>query len=200
MGNRGISFSTGLAAAMALAGAVGCDSGTKEQAKIADIQHEADQKISEAQAAASAKVAEAQQKIDVLQKELADAGAHARSEMQEELDRAKAEADKLAAEATAALARARSAYKESANRQFYEILKETDEVHLKAAKLPAKAKAPIDKAVKDIAAKKADVKKDIDAFDAATLDTLRTTKAKVDMKLHELRQMVHAAKARIPPS
>jgi chromosome segregation ATPase len=198
MGTHGSSFFRGHAAAWVLLAVTGCDSGAKEQAKIADIQHQADQKITEAQSAASAKVAEAEKRIDELQKQLADAGTHVRAEMQEELDRAKAEADKLAAEAAAALARARSAYKESANRQFYEILKDTDELHLKAAKLPAKAKAPIDKSVKDIAAKKTDLKKDIDAFDTATLDTLRTTKAKVDQKLHELRQMVHAARARLP--
>ena len=59
-------------------------------------------------------------------------------------------------------------------------------------------KAQVDQAMKAIATKKDGVKKEIDAFDAATLDTLRTTKAKADQGLAELKQLIHAARAKLP--
>lgn len=174
-----------------------CDSGEKERAKEQDIQHQADLRVAEVQKQAKDQIAAADKKIDELTHELADAGAHARTEIQEELTKAKEDADRLATEAAAALAKARSAYKESANRQYGEILHDTEELHQKAVKAQPKVKAQIDKTVKDVSAKRADVKKAIDAFDNATLDTLNSTRAKVEQRLHELRQMVHAARAKL---
>ena len=52
--------------------------------------------------------------------------------------------------------------------------------------------------MKDIAAKKETVRKDIDAIDTSNLETLRAAKAKADQALAQLKQAIHAAKAKIP--
>jgi len=112
--------------------------------------------------------------------------------------KAKSDADKLAAEAAEALSKARKAYKTMGHSQLVTILKELDEIHAKEASAQPKVKAQVDQALKAIATKKEAVKKDLDAFDNATLETLRTVKAKADQGLAELKQLIHAARAKLP--
>ena len=169
-----------------------CDSAEKEKAKLAEIQRHADDKIAQVERDAKERITAAENKVNELQGALADAGAQAKAEAQEEISKVKEEADKLANEATAALAKARAAYKESARQTFTTILKEGEDLHAKAAKAPPKIKPQIDQGLKDIAAKKEAVTKDITALDSATLETLKAAKAKVDQHLAALKQAIHA--------
>jgi hypothetical protein len=175
----------------------GCDS-DKEKAKIAEIQKQADDRIGQIQREAQEKVAAAEKRLEQLQGDMADAGAAVKAEADEEVAKAKSDADKLAAEAAAAMAKARNAYKDSERKQFAALLKELEEVHAKEASAQPKIKAQVDQSLKAIATKRDAVKKEIDAFDGATLETLRTVKAKADQGLAELKQLIHAARAKLP--
>jgi hypothetical protein len=174
-----------------------CDS-DKEKAKVAEIQKQADDRIAQIQREAQEKIAAGEKKIEQLQSDLVEAGAAAKAEADEEVAKAKSDADKLAAEAAEALTKARNAYKDSARRQFAAVLKELDEVHSKEAGAQPKIKAQVDQALTDVAAKKEAVRKEIDQFDGATLDTLRTVKAKADRGLAELKQQIHTAHTKLP--
>jgi hypothetical protein len=175
----------------------GCDA-DKDKAKIAEIQKQADDRISQIQREAQEKVAAAEKRIDQMQSDLADAGAAVKAEADEEVAKAKSDADKLAAEAAEAIAKARNAYKDSARRQLGSILKDLDEVHTKEASAQPKVKAQVDQALKAVSTKREAVKKEIEAFDGATLETLRTVKTKADQGLAELKQLIHAARAKLP--
>jgi ATP-dependent Zn protease len=73
-----------------------------------------------------------------------------------------------------------------------------DELRVKAAKVPAKTKPQIDKAVKDLVTKRDAAAKEILEIDKATLETLRVAKAKVDQKLALLKQGVRGLHAKLP--
>src|SRR5207244_10959442 len=136
--------------------------------------------------------AEAQRKLDELQRKLADAGAQAKAEAQEEVSKAKAEADKLANDAAQALSKAKAAYKEEERHDLAALAKDMDELRVKAAKAPPKVKAQVDKSVKDLGAKRDAAQKEIQGIDKATLETLRQAKAKVDQRLAELKQAIRS--------
>ncbi len=176
---------------------LGCDA-DKEKAKIAEIQKQADDRIAQIQREAQDKVAAAEKRIDQMQSDSADAGAAVKAEADEEVAKAKSDADKLAAEAAEALSKARNAYKDSERKQLGTLLKELDEIHAKEAGAQPKVKAQVDQSLKGIATKKDAVKKEIDAFDGATLETLKTVKAKADQGLAELKALIHATRAKLP--
>ena len=176
---------------------VSCDS-DKEKAKIAEIQKQADDRIAQIQREAQEKVSSAEKRLEQMQNDLADAGAAVKAEADEEVSKAKSDADKLAAEAAAALAKARAAYKDSARKQFAATLKELEEIHAKEASAQPKVKAQVDQALKAVATKRDAVAKEISAFDGATLETLRSVKGKADQGLAELKQLIHAARAKLP--
>jgi len=166
-------------AAAALVSLVGaCEDPEKEKAKIAELQRKADERIAKIEGETAEKLAAAERKLGELQGQLVEAGVQAKAEADEELAKAKTEADKLTAEANAALKKARAAYKESERRELALLTKELDELKAKAQKAEPKVKAQVDQALKDIATKKEAVRKDIDALDSTTLETLRTAKAK----------------------
>jgi hypothetical protein len=189
-----------LAVAVALSA---CGTSAAEQkSKFDAIQKKADERIAQIEKQGKDQLAEAQKKIDELTKDMSEAGdkakAEAKAEAEEEVSKAHAEADKLAAEAAKALAKARAAYKEDERHQFAELSKDVDALRIKAAKAPAKTKAQIDKAVKDLVAKRDAAAKEIPEIDKATLETLRAAKAKVDQKMALLKQAVHALQAKLP--
>src|SRR5437660_874988 len=166
----------------------GCEDPEKEKA----LQRKTDERISKIQGEASEKVAAAEKKIAELQDQLVEAGAQAKAQADEEVSKVKNEADKLAAEATEALQKARTAYKESERHEFSTLLKELDELRAKAQSAQPKVKTQLDQALKDIATKKDAVRKDIDAFDKATLESLRAAKVKTDQALAQLKQAIHS--------
>jgi hypothetical protein len=184
-----------LGVVIALASA--CDDAEKEKARMAEIQRKADESVSKIQSAAAEKIVAAQRKIDELETLLVEAGAQAKAEAQDDVSKAKSEEDKLAAEATEALKKARAAYKDSERHELATLLKELDEVRANAESAPPKVKTQLDQALRDIAPKKEAVKKDIDAFDAATSETLKAAKAKADQALTSLKQAILAAQAKL---
>jgi hypothetical protein len=173
--------------------AAGCED---EKAK-ADLQKKADERIAKIESQAAEKVATAEKKIAELEGQLAEAGAQAKAEADEEVTKAKGDVDKLASEAADALKKARAAYKDSERHELATLLKELDDVKAKAQSAQPKVKTQVDQALKDITPKKDAVKKDIEAFDTASLETLRAAKAKTDQALAQLKQAIHAAKAKL---
>jgi chromosome segregation ATPase len=175
-----------------------CDGAEKERAKAAAMQKDAEARIAKIEADAKAKLDDAQKKIDELEKQIAETGDKAKAEVDEEVGKAKADAERFEKEAAEALGKARAAYKESANFRLADAAKDLAEGRAKAQKAPAKVKADFDRAYKDIVAKETALQKDIAAFDKATLDTLKQTKAKVDQELFVIKQLVKAARAKLP--
>ena len=160
---------------------VGCEN---TQAK--ELQRKTDERIAKIEAESQEKVAAAEKKIVELQGQLVEAGAQAKAEADEEVSKVKSEADKLASDATNALRKARAAYKENERHELAAALKELDEVKAKAQTAQAKVKTQVDQALKDI-----------DAIDTATLETLKAAKAKADQALAQLKQAIHAARAKL---
>ena len=146
---------------------------------------------------AADKIALAQKKIDELENMLVDAGAQAKTQTELEVSKAKSEEEKLAAAAADALKKARAAYQDSERRELAALSKDLDEIRAKAQSAPPKVKTEVDRALKDVAPKKDAVKKDIDAFDAATLETLKTAKAKTDRALTSLKQAIASARGKL---
>ena len=183
--------------------AAGCGpSATEQKAKFDDIQKKADDHVAAMEKQYKDQLATAQKSIDECQQKVTDATtqaeAKAKAEVEEEVTKAHAEADKLAADAAKALARAKAAYKEEERKDFAGLSKEVDELRVKATKAPAKTKAAIDKSVKDLVTKRDAAAKEIPDIDKATLETLRTAKAKVDQKLAILKQAVAGLRAKLP--
>src|SRR5262249_27599067 len=144
------------------------------------------------------KIAAAEAKLQDLQNAMADAGAQAKAEAEEELAKAKSELDKLAAEAALALDKARAAYKDAERQKLTALVKDVDELKPKAAKAAAKVKPQVDQALKDIAGKEDAVRKQITEFDTASVESLKTTKAKTEQKLAELSQAVRSLRTKLP--
>ncbi|HEX9296074.1 MAG TPA: hypothetical protein VF881_09560 [Polyangiaceae bacterium] len=176
---------------LSVAGA--CGDSDKEKLK-----RQADERVAQAEKDAKEKVAAAERKVEELEAQLVDAGAQVRAEAEEEVSKAKTEADKLASDATHALAKARAAYKESERRELNTAMKDVDEIKAKAASAQPKVKTQVDTALKDVAVKKEALRKEIDGFDKATLENLRTVKAKADKALVDLKKSIHTARSKLP--
>ncbi|HEX4334833.1 MAG TPA: hypothetical protein VH062_02900 [Polyangiaceae bacterium] len=176
-------------------------SAAEQKAKFDDIQKKADDHVAAMDKQYKDQLAASQKSIDECQQKLTDATTQAKTDAQkdaeEEVTKAHAEADKLAAEAAKALAGARAAYKETERQNFASLSKDVEDLRQKAAKAPAKTKPQIDKAMKDLVTKRDAAAKEIPELDKATLETLRTTKVKVDQKLAILKQAIHALRAKL---
>ena len=182
--------------------AYGCGPSAAEQkAKLDDVQKKADDHYATMEKQYKDQLAAAQKAVDDCQQKLNDATTQAKAEAQkeaeEEVSKAHAEADKLAAEAAKALARARSAYTDTERQNFVALSKEFEELRTKATKAPAKTKPQIDKAMKDVVAKREAAAKEIPEISKASLETLRVAKAKVDQKMAVLKQAIHSLRARL---
>jgi len=187
-----------LTLAVALSLVLGCEDAEKEKAKAADLQRKADERISKIEAQTAEKVASAEKRVAELQDQLIEAGAQAKAEADEEVSKLKTEADKLAADAAAAIKKARAAYKETERNELTSLSKDLDDVRAKAQSAPPKVKTQVDQALKDATAKKDAARKAIDGFDDATLETMKTAKAKADQALAQLKQAIHSARAKLP--
>jgi len=168
-----------------------------EKARADEIQRKAEETIAKLRSEAAEKIAGAQKKIDELENRLVDASAQAKTRAEGELSEAKSEQERLAAAASEALKKARDAYKESERTELAALLKDVDEIRAKAESAPPKVKTKVDKALKKIAPKKDAVKKNIDALDAVTLESLKAAKAKADKALASLRQAIASAHAKL---
>ncbi len=183
-------------------GATACGPSAAEQkAKLDDLQKKADDHFATMEKQYKDQVATAQKAAEECQQKLNDATTQAKAEAQkeaeEEVSKAHAEADKLAAEAQKALAKARTAYTESERHDYAALVKQVQELQTKAAKAPAKTKPTIDKAMKDVVAKRDAAAKEIPEISKASLETLRTAKAKVDQKMAVLKQAIAALRAKL---
>ncbi len=176
-----------------------CNGGEKERAKLAEVQRQADEQVARVEADAKEKLAAMEKKVELLQADVADAGAQARAAAEEEVASARGDADKFASQAAAALGKARAAYKESEKNQLAALGKEADELKAKAAKATSpKTKPQVDVALKNVTSKRDVARKEIEGFDAATLDTIKSVKLKVDKALADLKHAVQSLRAKIP--
>jgi chromosome segregation ATPase len=181
--------------AVSLFALVACDN----EAKLKEIQKKADERVAEAQRDAKEKIAAAEKKIDDTKAEFAAASEKAKAEADNAIAVAKETADEGAKEAADALNKARAAYKAEAHSRLNTLNKDVQDASVRASKAPAKIKPTIDKAMKAIVDKQKDIAKDIAAFDAATLDTFRTVKGKLDADLAALKRDAAGVKAKLPP-
>lgn len=176
-------------------GLAGCDN----EGKLKEIQKKADERVAEAQRDAKEKIAAAEKKLDDAKAEFAAAAEKAKAEADNAIAVAKESADEGAKEAANALSKAREAYKAEARARLRSVNQDLQEVSVRASRAPAKIKPTIDKAMKAIVDKQKDVAKDIAAFDAATLDTFRAVKGKLDADLAALKRDILGVKAKLPP-
>jgi hypothetical protein len=180
---------------VSLLGVAGCDN----DAKIKEIQKKADEQVAQAQKDAKEKIAAAEKKVDEAKAEFAAAAEKAKAEADNAIAVAKESADEGAKEAADALSKAREAYKAEARSRLKTLNQDVQEASVRASRAPAKIKPSIDKAMKAIVDKQKDIAKDIAAFDAATLDTFRAVKGKLDADLALLKRDVLGVKAKLPP-
>jgi hypothetical protein len=167
-------------------------------AKIKEIQRQADDRVAQADRVAKEKIAAAEQQMEATKTQLEAALAKAKSEADDAVRDAKAGADEDAKAAALALTKARDAYKAEARVKLADLNKDTRDVAAKAAKASAKVKPLVDKAMQNIAKEQKEIFKDINAFDAATLETFKTTKAKLDQDLAKLKASIQSARAKVP--
>ena len=171
----------------------------ENDAKLKDIQKKADERVAQAEKDAKDKVASLQKQLDEAKAEFATAAEKAKAEADNAIAAAKETADEGAKDAADALAKAREAYKAEARSRLKSVNQDLQEVSVRASRAPAKLKPTVDKAMKAIVAKQKDVAKDIAAYDAATLDTFRNAKAKVDADLAAFKRDVLGLKSKLPP-
>jgi hypothetical protein len=167
-------------------------------AKIKEVQRQADDRIAQADRVAKAKISAAEQQMEATKAQLEAALAKAKTDADTAIAEAKASADEQEKAAVLALTKARDAFKAEARVKLADLNRDTQGVATKAAKAPAKVKALVDKAMHDILKVQQQVGKDIAAFDAATLDTFKTTKAKLDQDLAKLKAAIASARAKVP--
>jgi hypothetical protein len=167
-------------------------------AKIKEIQRQADDRVAQADRVAKEKIAAAEQQMEATKAQLEAALAKAKTEADDAVRDAKAGADEDAKAAALALTKARDAYKEEARLKLADLNKDTRDVAARAAKASAKVKALVDKSMQEIAKRQKEIFKDINAFDAATLETFKTTKAKLDQDLAKLKASIQSARAKVP--
>jgi hypothetical protein len=169
----------------------------EHEKRIAEMQQKADERVAKAEREAQAKVKQAEEQIAAAKAECAAASAQAKAQADDALSKAQASADEATKAAEAAQAKAREAYKEEGRTQLANLNQDLTEVATKAAKTPVKDKAGYDKAVKDVVTQQKAIAKDIAAFDQATLDTFKATKAKLDHDLALMKAAVKTARSKV---
>jgi hypothetical protein len=173
---------------------VACGNEEEIKKKVAAVQQQADEQASKAKQAA-------QQKLDELQKQLDQAKTEAtdtKTKLDECTAKAQASADEQAKSADAALTVARGAFKSAAKLELADVNKAINELGPKSAKANAKQKAAFQAALKPVAAQQKALAADLAAFDTATLDTLKTVKAKFEHDLALLKNTKNIAKSKLP--
>ncbi len=169
----------------------------EHEKRITDMQQKADERVAKAEREAQDKVKAAEQQMAAVKAECAAASAQAKAQADDALSKAQASVDDATKAAEAAQGKAREAYKEEGRTQLANLNQDLTEVTAKAAKAPPKDKAGYDKAIKDVVTQQKAIAKDITAFDQATLDTFKATKAKLDHDLALMKAAVKAARSKL---
>jgi hypothetical protein len=172
-----------------------CGNEEEQKKKIAEVQKKADERVQQAERQARAKTEEVQRDLEKAKAELADA----KSKLTDAVTQAQASVEEQTKAAQAALEKARQAFKEEGRTELAHQNKEVQELSAKSGKLKKAAKDSFTKSMKDVQKHQKAIAADIVAFDKATLDTFRTTKAKLDSDLARMRATIRAARAKIPP-
>jgi peptidoglycan DL-endopeptidase CwlO len=173
-----------------------CGASDEERKKIAaEVEKKADERVARAEQAARAKADEAQRELEKAKAELAEV----KSKLSDAVTQAQASVEEQTKAAEAALQRARAALKEEGRTELGHLNKEVQELSSKSGKVTKAAKASFTKSMKDIQKHQKTIAADIAAFDKATLETFRATKAKLDRDLAAMRATIRAARAKIPP-
>jgi len=181
-----------LAAPLVLALACGNEEELKK--KAAEIEKKADERVAQAERQARTKSEEMQRELDKAKAELAEA----KSKLTDAVSQAQASVEEQTKAAEAALQKARQAFKEEGRTELAHLNKEVQEVSSKSGKVSKAAKDSFMKAMKDIQAQQKVIAQDIAAFDKATLDTFKATKAKLDKDLAVMKAKINAARAKLP--
>jgi len=187
----------GLAAAALVFSLTGCNE-AEHKKQLADLQAQADKRVATAEATSKEQVAALEKQIEGLKADAEAVAAKAKADADEAISKAQANVEDAEKETAKALSRAREAYKSEAKARYQSMNRELAEVTSKSAKVPAKAKAAYDKAIKGILALQKDITKDIGAYDQATLDSFGKTKAKLDVDLAKYKAAIKVAKSKVP--
>jgi len=171
----------------------GCSHEDEQKAKLAELQKKADERVTQAENQAKTKLADLQKELDDVKGELVKA----KAATADAVTKAQSSAEEQAKAAEAAIQKARQAFKETARVQLADANKDLAEVQGKVSKVPAKSKAAVTALMQDIQKQQKAVAKDIAAFDAATLDTFKATKAQADKDLAVLKAKIRAVKAKV---
>jgi len=190
---EGMRLSTLPVLAFLVVAPLGCSHAEEEKAKLAELQKKADEQIAQAQSQAKTKLADLQKELDDVKGELAKA----KEQAAEAVKSAQSGAEDQAKAAEAALSKARQAFKEKARSELADANKDLAEVQGKVSKVPAKSKAAVTALMQDIQKQQKAIAKDITAFDAATVDTLRTADAQVKKDLAVLKAKIHSVRAKV---
>jgi hypothetical protein len=170
-----------------------CSHAEEEKAKLDDLQKKADEKLAQAQNEAKTKLADLQKELDDTKAALAKAQAQA----QDAVSKAQSGAEDQAKAAEAALVAARQAFKAKAKLELSDANKDLAEVQGKTSKVAAKSKAAVTSLMQDIVKQQKTLAKDIAAFDAATLDTLRTVSTQFEKDLATYKAKVRSVRAKV---
>lgn len=195
----GAAASRGWLAVIVAVGLLGCNE-EEHKKELAEVQEQADKKISAIETKAKERVAELEKEVETLKADAAKAVEQAKAEAEALASKTQASLEDAEKESAKLLDKARSAYKTEAKARYQVLNKDLAEVTAKAGKVPAKSKAAYDKAIKNVLALQKDITKDIAAFDEATLDTFGKVKSKVDADLVKYKAAIKAAKAKVPNS
>jgi hypothetical protein len=172
--------------------------GCEDQARTQAIQKAADERVAEVERNAKAEVARVREEMEALKVQFAQASEQAKAEAANALKDVQSGAEQCADDADKAMRRAREAYKAEAKTKLATLTEDARELRSKLAKAPAKVKSAVQPVLKEIDTLQKDAQKDIAAFDKATLETLRTTKAAFHEHLAKLKSKLNAARAKLP--
>jgi hypothetical protein len=183
-------------AALVLSVSPGCGNEEELKKKTAEIEKKANERVAQVERQARAKNEEMQRELDKAKTELTDA----KAKLSDAVSQAQASVEEQTKAAEAALDKARQAFKEEGRTELAHLNKEVQEVSSKSGKVSKAAKASFLTAMKDIQKQQKVIAEDIAAFDKATLDTFKATKAKLDRDLAVMKAKIRAARAKLPPS
>lgn len=173
---------------------VGCGGGEAEKKRIAEIESRAEERVRKAEREGRAKAQEAEREVEKLKAEIADM----KGKLADAVSQAQASVDEQTKAAEEAIARARAAYKEEGRTKLAQLNKEVNEISAKSGTLGKAQRATFLKSMKAIQKHQKTIAADIAAFDKATLETFRETKAKLDRDLAAMRATIRTARAMLP--
>jgi hypothetical protein len=171
-----------------------CGNEAEQKKKIAEVEQKAEERIKQAERQARARTEEVSRELEKVKSELADS----KAKLSDAVSQAQASVEEQTKAAEAALDKARQAFKEEGRTELSHLNKEVQELSAKSGKVKKETKASFMKLMKDIQKHQKTIATDIAAFDKATLDTFRTTKAQLDRDLAAMRATIRAARAKIP--